>query len=248
MSKNPFPDGREWNDESYGWIQEDPVTWGPFSPAFASRAARVLCPVAKRLRNPKRQDRGSHRNYYNRHTLRYKGHKYKQPKRPKRNRYWKKRDLFKFYRFAGIQPEDLEEDEERRTPHSATNSTGSPPHRRDSPKDLGMGKKIGEEVGVEVGMKGPRELRDQTRANEDEEEEKRRTCALTPLNYPGKCPPYHDMRWDGVIVLRDLRLVRIALPEESPLRWEDFGSTTCLDHSPGGESSSERGLWIVLTD
>ena len=68
--------------------------------------------------------------------------------------------MFKFYRFAGIQPEDLEEDEERRTPHSATNSTGSPPHRRDSPKDLGMGKKIG----IEVGKK---ELRDQTRGKED---------------------------------------------------------------------------------
>ena len=71
-----------------------------------------------------------------------------------------------FYRFAGIQPEDLEEDEERRTPHSATNSTGSPPHRRDSPKDLGMGKK-GKKIGVEVGMKGPRELRDQTRGKKD---------------------------------------------------------------------------------
>ena len=100
---------------------------GPFFSGVRIRSCRVLCPVAKRLRNPKRQDRGSHRNYYNRHTLRYKGHKYKQPKRPKRNSYWKKRDLFMFYRFAGIQPEDLEEDEERRTPHSATNSTGSPP-------------------------------------------------------------------------------------------------------------------------
>ena len=42
----------------------------------------------------------------------------------------------------------------------------SPPHRRDSPKDLGMGKK-GKTIGVEVGMKGPRELRDQTRGKED---------------------------------------------------------------------------------
>ena len=61
--------------------------------------------------------------------------------------------MFKFYRFAGIQPEDLEEDEERRTPHSATNSTGSPPHRRDSPKDIGMGRKIGVEVGKKIGVK-----------------------------------------------------------------------------------------------
>ena len=105
-----------------------------------------LCPVAKRLRNPKRQDRRSHRNYYNRHRhtlIEIQGHKYKQPKRPKRNRLLKEVSLFMFYRFAGIQPEDLEEDEERRTPHSATNSTGSPPHRRDSPKDIGMGRKIG---------------------------------------------------------------------------------------------------------
>ena len=51
------------------------------------------------------------------------------PKRPKGKELLKERDLFKFYRFAGIQPEDLEEDEERRTPHSATNSTGSPPKK-----------------------------------------------------------------------------------------------------------------------
>ena len=63
-----------------------------------------------------------------RHTLiEIHGHKHKQPKRPKRNRLLKEVSLFMFYRFAGIQPEDLEEDEERRTPHSATNSTGSPP-------------------------------------------------------------------------------------------------------------------------
>jgi hypothetical protein len=44
------------------------------------------------------------------------------PKRPKGKELLKERDLFKFYRFAGIQPEDLEEDEERRKPHSAANS------------------------------------------------------------------------------------------------------------------------------
>jgi hypothetical protein len=65
-------------------------------------------------------------------------------KKPKRKRSDKRKRSCLELQVAGVRPEDLGEDEERRKPHSTTNSPRSPPHRQDTLRDLGMGK-IGEE-------------------------------------------------------------------------------------------------------